>query len=246
MVSIIKDWFNERQRIHAAMLRDILIEIFKRHPDNLVFKGGTAISFFYGSRRFSGDIDFSSTGIENYALIDDSIESFIKNYNYEIINDWEGEILQQQRFRRYHLIFKHGAYDNIATSIDYSVGRCMLEAEKKDLSDGYTALKIDVMSPEEILAEKVRTLYTRKKGRDLYDLHYLAATRKTRISRSVITEKMAEEPELKGKRYSFNSFERAVEEIRPYWNDLDSIVNNFDEMMFDTTSKEVLDAFRNI
>ncbi len=246
MEPIARNWFSEKQKIHAALLRDLLIEVFKRKPKDLVFKGGTAISFFYGSNRFSADIDLSSRNMDNYALIDDAIESFERTYSYKITNDWEDEILQQQGFRRYVLISKYGAYDGISTTIDYSPGICILSPGKKDLSNDYAAAKIDVMQPEEILAEKVRSIYTRQKGRDLYDLHYLSVIRKMRIGRGIIAEKMEEEPRLKGKKYSFNSFRKRVEALKPYWGDLDGILSNFTETTFDAVSNEVLEIFRNV
>ena len=241
-----KSWFNERQKAHASILRDLLIEVFRRRTNNLVFKGGTAISFFYGGDRFSEDIDLASPSMDNYTVIDDAIESFEKNYNYRIINDWEDEIYKRQHFRRYQLIFKYGTYEDISAAIDYSIDRCITDIEKRDLANDYYAAKIGIMGLEEILAEKVRAIYMRQKGRDLYDLHYLATVRRARISRSIINSKMKDEPSLKGRKYSFNSFKQRIEDIRPYWADLRGLVSNFDSIDFDSTRRGVLDIFKNI
>ena len=177
METIIKNWFNERQKAHASILRDLLIEVFKRRTSNLVFKGGTAISFFYGGDRFSEDIDLASPSMENYTTIDDAIESFEKRYSYRIMNAWEDEIYKRPRFRRYQLVFKYGIYEDISASIDYSTDRCITDIEKRDLANDYYAAKINFMGLDEILAEKVRAIYTRQKGRDLYDLYYLSAVK---------------------------------------------------------------------
>lgn len=241
-----KSWFNEKQRFHAAILRDLIIEIFRTRPANLLFKGGTAISFFYGSDRFSQDLDFSSEGIDDYATIDDAIASFDNNYNYKITNNWEDEIYTKSRFRRYQLTFRYGVYEDVTVTIDYSTVKCALGAEKRDLANSYYASKINLMKAEEILAEKVRTIYARKKGRDIYDLHFLSVIKRTRISRSLISAKLEEYPELKGKRYSFRSFSQSIRNIKPYWNDLDGIVNNFSSINFDAFSSDILDIFRNI
>ncbi|MEM3247630.1 MAG: nucleotidyl transferase AbiEii/AbiGii toxin family protein [Candidatus Micrarchaeaceae archaeon] len=246
MESIIKDWFSEKQKAHAGILRDLLIEIFKRNPKDLTFKGGTAISFFYGSDRFSGDIDLSSSDIGDYSVIDDALETLEKTYNYTITNNWEDEIYQKSRFRRYFLTFKYGSFDSISATIDYSVGSCMLGVEKIDLSNGYFAAKVGVMKPEELLAEKVRTIYARHKGRDLYDLYYLCVVMKTMIGRSIIASKMSEDPSLKAKKYSFASFRKRILELKPYWSDLDGLVNNFNSLEFDRFSNAVIEAFRNI
>ena len=229
------------------VLRDLLIEIFRMGPENLIFKGGTALSFFYGSGRFSEDIDFSSTNIDDYAVIDSALESFGNRYNYKIVNDWENEIEQSSnKFRRYFLSIK-GSFDhNIETRIDYSIGRCELGPVKEYLSNEYYALKVDVMRLEEILAEKVRTLYTRQKGRDLYDIHYLSVVKRVAVPKSLIFDKFKEDSTLKGTKYSFKSFEAKIENLRPLWNDLEGIVSNFKSLSFDTVKEGVLASFRNV
>lgn len=246
MENIIKNWFSEKQKAHASILRDLLIEIFIRNPNGLVFKGGTAISFFYGGDRFSQDIDLSSPDMDCYAIIDDVLESLEKDYNYEIVNEWENEIYQQPRFRRYFLAFKYGLSDSINATLDYSIGNCILAPEKKDLANDYRATKIDVMQPEEILAEKILAIYSRQKGRDLYDLYHLSVSRRTRISKAVIAAKFKESVDLKGKKYSFGSFKDRVEALKPYWADLDGIVNNFSPESFDTIKGAVLDTFKTV
>jgi predicted nucleotidyltransferase component of viral defense system len=246
MNDLMKTWFNDRQRAHVEILRDLLIEIFKRRPQNLVFKGGTAISFFHGGDRFSEDIDLSSSGRDDYATIDDALESFEDSYNYVITNSWEDEIYQKQGFRRYPLTFRYGVYDNINTSIDYSIGRCLLVPDMHDLSNGHSTAKISVMKEEEIIAEKVRAIYSRQKGRDLYDLYYLCVTRKVRISRSMIAEKLAEDSSLNGIKYSFVQFEKRVAALEQYWGDLRGIVNGFESLRFNDISDRVLNAFKNI
>lgn len=246
MSSVVKEWFNERQRVHASILRDMLVEIFSKKPHGLVFKGGTALSFFYGTDRFSEDIDLYSESMDSYADIDDAIESFEKGYGYKVINDWENEIQEMSAFRRYFLTIGYGTYEDIDIQIDYSIGRCILGVEMMDLSNEYKASKIGVMKPEEILAEKVRTIYSRQKARDLYDLHYLCTTMKSRISRSLISAKFAESHALEGILYSFDTFKDKVEGLARYWNDLNGIVNNFDSLDFGIISTEVLEAFRNV
>jgi predicted nucleotidyltransferase component of viral defense system len=242
----IKTWFTELQKAQATVLKDMLIEIFRRNPKSLIFKGGTALAFFYGADRFSEDVDLSSDSIENYAIIDDALESFEKTYRHRIINDWENEIEQaSSKFRRYHLIFMHDAED-IHTMIDYSIGKCILKPIQKDLANDYYASKISVMAPEEILAEKVRAIYSRQKGRDLYDLHHLSVTMHIRIRRDLIFDKFDEDPKLKQVKYSFLTLEKRIEDMKKSWKDLEGLVNGFDNIDFEMMKNEVLAVFRNI
>ncbi len=211
----------------------------------MVFKGGTAISFFYGNNRFSEDLDFSSEDDEGYAIIDDALESFQKLHNYSMINNWEDEIEQSSsRFRRYHLEFGYGEYSTIRASIDYSIGACELGYEGREIGNGYRAAVVNVMKPEELVAEKVRAIYTRLKGRDLYDLYYLTVIMKTRISKGLILKKFEEDNSLKGSKYSMPSFKERIVELKPYWKDLKGILNDFDALSFDKVERDIFDAFR--
>jgi predicted nucleotidyltransferase component of viral defense system len=242
----IKSWFTERQRRHTEVLKNLLIEIFKDNPRALVLKGGTALSLFHGSNRFSEDIDLSSSSMDNYVVIDDVLESIENRYNYRILNDWTSEIEQTGRFRRYFIRIIDNDGEVVETRIDYSIGKCEMEAVKRDLSNDYRMSKVDVMALEEILAEKVRALYTRQKGRDLYDLHYLSVTKRVEIRQKLIFYKFREDPKLKDVKYSFKTFEARVKGMKGNWGDLDGLVSNFEASAFDKVENEVLAAFRNV
>ncbi len=247
MEPIIRTWFTDKQKMHASILRDLLVEIFRRRPKSLVFKGGTAISFFYGSDRFSEDIDFSMDCLEDYATIDGALESFEDTYGYIIVNDWESEISQVSGlFRRYYLTFRYTGSETIDAEIDCSTDTCRLEPLKKELNNYYYPAVADTMDPEEILAEKVAALYTRRKARDLYDIYYLTAVMDVRINMNLISDKLREGPEPSRRAYSFNAFKERVEGLSGYWKELDGILNNFATLGFDKVSKGVLDRFRNV
>ena len=238
-------WLDEKQRMQLSILRDLLINIFKASKGNsIVFKGGTALSFFYRSDRFSEDLDFSVYSVEAYLTIDNAIELIAAKSRYEIVNDWESEIESNEKFRRYLLRFNYSVEESINTHIDCSVEKVILEPEQFMLSNDYDVAKILVMKKEEILAEKVRAIYTRHKGRDLYDLYFLAIILRTPISINLIYEKF--KSYHIATKFSSKSFAAKVEELRPYWNDLKGIVNNFDALNFDSIKNNLIDAFKNI
>ena len=62
----------------------------------------------------------------------------------------------------------------------------------------------------------------------------------------MIDAKMKDDPTLKGKKYSFNSFKQRIEDIKPYWRDLKGLVYDFDSVDFGGISGAVLDIFRNV
>jgi len=236
-------WLGEKQKAQLSILRDLLINIFKRN-NGIVFKGGTAAAFFYGSERFSEDLDFSVDSEEAYLRIDGAIEDISAKGKYEIVNDWESEIESNGKLRRYLLRFKYGVEESINIHIDCSIEEVVLEPEQVVLSNGYDVAKILVMKKEEMLAEKVRAIYTRHKGRDLYDLYFLAVVLKTVISIGLIHDKFKRYGVAE--RFSSKSFNRRIEELRPYWNDLRGLVNNFEALDFDSVKNGVVEAFKNI
>lgn len=242
-----ENWYTIEQTAASEILFDLLCEIFKTKT-NLIFKGGTALSFIYKSNRFSEDLDFQSETIDDFSLIDGTIENFAQKYDFKIINDWENEIADiSPKFRRYFLTFK---YDNLEIDviIDYSIAKLHKPPISVYFSNGNSISNVVVMNPEEMLAEKVETIYNRNKERDLYDLYYLSVIKKYKISRSLIFDKFEENFELKNNnvRYSFSTFKQKIENYRNIWAGLKPFVRNFEQFKFDKIKDEVLDAFRNI
>ena len=78
------------------------------------------------------------------------------------------------------------------------------------------------MQKEEILAEKIRTIYARQKARDLYDL-YKIVKQNTRFNKSLTQKK------LDYYNISFDSitFLKRCERLKPLWNqELQSLMEN--------------------
>ncbi|MFW6141182.1 MAG: nucleotidyl transferase AbiEii/AbiGii toxin family protein [Candidatus Saliniplasma sp.] len=165
--------------------KDYLIKLFLfnyfRKYDNAIFKGGTCLRYLYGTERFSEDIDFNlmiapqqfkkevdkileefkSIGIENGFVKE---EIFDEAYTCEV---WfygplyEGSNQTQNKFR-----------------LDAGErGGTLLEPKWRLIDSEYPETKkkflVQTMDEDELLVEKIITLFTRSKGRDLYDVWYL-------------------------------------------------------------------------
>lgn len=139
----------------------------------IFFKGGTALHLIYKAPRFSEDLDFTCELKENDFLnfIFQVFESLSKEENVEFK---ERKTIAGKRF----LLTANPSVLPYKTfvNLDFSFREKVFLPQKSIIETGYPVLFTSFvfhLSKEEIGAEKIRAILTRKKGRDLYDLWYL-------------------------------------------------------------------------
>jgi len=233
--------------------KDYLIKLFLfnyfRKYDNAVFKGGTCLRYLYGTERFSEDIDlnlridpeqfkkevekvleeFESIGIENGFIKE---EVFEEAYTCEI---WfygplyQGTNQTQNKFR-----------------LDAGErGGALLEPKWRLIDSEYPETRkkflIQAMDEDELLVEKIITLLTRSKGRDLYDVWYLLMSDMT-ISAELFEKKLRkllEEYGLQNK-FSWDSYPSKEE----YTEDMERLVPQL--VPYSQVKKEVKDGLEDL
>lgn len=141
--------------------------------EKIIFKGGTAVHLMYQAPRFSEDLDF--TVLMNKLEFD----KFIKKVFNTISLSYEITFKERKTItgKRYLLtanpeVIKSPTFINL----DFSFRESVKMVEKSPLITPYPtviASTIYYMGKDEIIAEKIRAILTRQKGRDIYDLHYL-------------------------------------------------------------------------
>ena len=154
----------------------ILGALSRKMAGLLVFKGGTALQKTGIVSRFSEDLDFTARDdidIKKLALI---ATDAVRNYNYstDIDND-----IDDERTVGFRVKIEGPLYRNRqgVCTIRIEVSKrekIILKPERKEFNPPYMDILpyiMDIMHGEEILAEKVRTIFTRQKARDLYDMH---------------------------------------------------------------------------
>lgn len=163
----------EKEIALSAALKAISESHLKKH---LVFKGGTAIKkVYFKEARFSEDLDFSVFKTAKGECVDmlrDALEGKgIKGIEFEKIEEEEtsaglktsvrfiGPLAHPQRIR-FDLSFR----DNL---VEEPTRRRVID------SYGFGPAELQVMSREEILAEKLHALDSRSAARDLYDVWFL-------------------------------------------------------------------------
>ncbi|MBF0367750.1 MAG: nucleotidyl transferase AbiEii/AbiGii toxin family protein [Oligoflexia bacterium] len=169
-------WSLEHQVEQDLVLTRVLVELFS-HPvlrEQLAFRGGTALNklFFNQPTRYSEDIDLVQITGEKIGETFDIIR--------EILSPWLGNPKSKQNFGRATQIYRFDSeiepIVNLKLKIEINTREHfsvfgLLEKELVLNTKWYSGkAKIKTYTLEELLGTKLRALYQRKKGRDIYDL----------------------------------------------------------------------------
>lgn len=164
----------EQDYVQSLFLNELYVGV-----DGLVFKGGTFLKHAHGLDRFSEDLDFT-------LYRDGDMEKMLAGPASRMVRygiDSNLDMIKQDRFSfNARLRYRGPLYDGSKRSmgsIDIDISRrkdVFLDPEWIRLFFNYPETRVvNVLglTKEEILAEKLRALSTRCKGRDLYDVWFL-------------------------------------------------------------------------
>ncbi len=169
-------WISDEQVEQDLILSRILVELFSDPILNqeLAFRGGTALHklFFNPPGRYSEDIDLVRTGTGPIREIIQAIRNKLDN--------WLGMPSTKRNHGRFTLYYKFEASNatapimRIKIEINTREHLALFDFQKQNFTvenswfSGEAAIKTYLL--EELLGTKLRALYQRKKGRDLFDL----------------------------------------------------------------------------
>ena len=152
----------------------ILFILYQHYGRGLVFKGGTAISKCYNSKRFSEDLDFTSLEKFDSEIVELGLKRFgiwfekeekESNLGIRIIFRIRGPLYSGLKYTLCRLRLDISYREKVLLPPNIkTIGRFMEEIPEFD---------VWVMREEEILAEKVRAILKRAKAKDIYDLWFL-------------------------------------------------------------------------
>ncbi len=152
----------------------VLFILSQEYGKELIFKGGTALSKCYGLDRFSEDLDFNCEKEFNPKKLEKGLERFDLDFK-----------LKETKYKnslKVTIWIKGPLYIGTKNSfckieLDISLREKALERpEIKSLGkflEEIPVFDVFVMKEQEILAEKIRTIFTRNKARDVYDVLFL-------------------------------------------------------------------------
>ncbi len=163
----------------------------KVKPGSCFFKGGTALRLVFGSNRFSEDLDITTTMTER--VIQALLDTVGKTLNAEFPDLVVKDVKTVQGYSARLLIPGPSKHNPLSIKLDFSIRESVLDPQTSPLTIRLPVPDIVIvehLSKAEILAEKIRALLHRKKGRDLYDLLYLLQTN-TKLSLSFLNKKLS-------------------------------------------------------
>ncbi len=170
-------WRSLAQVEQDLVISRVLVHLYNEPyiKDALVFRGGTALNklFLKPPARYSEDIDFVQKRSEPIGKTIDSIKTLLK--------PWLGDPKWKITERGAKLIYKYESVNNVPAKLKIEINTTEhfqvlpLRAEKFDVQSDWFIGSADIITYEidELMATKLRALYQRRKGRDLFDVWYV-------------------------------------------------------------------------
>lgn len=169
-------WPDDAQVEQDLVLSRALVEIFGNPivRETLAFRGGTALHklFFSQPRRYSEDIDLVQKEAGPIGMVLDAIRA--------VLDPWLGEPRRSRGQGRVTMLYR---FDTTTRPVRTMRLKIEINTREHFAVLGFVGRPFSVENPwvskraeitvyelEELLATKLRALYQRKKGRDLYDL----------------------------------------------------------------------------
>ncbi|MDE1868659.1 MAG: nucleotidyl transferase AbiEii/AbiGii toxin family protein [Candidatus Micrarchaeota archaeon] len=204
-------------------LQHLALDIMAEEP--LVFKGGTYLWFSHGLDRFSEDLDFTAS--EN--LTHNIAERVSRGLGLFGVENAIKPIKDNEAAVSFRISAKGplntAKIDECVIYVEISKRERILEKPLPIKLD-YPAYSLPIktipgMALEEVAAEKVRAIFTRKKARDMHDLNYLVTKKGVRFDKGMVNSK------LRYYRFEFSTdlFLKNISAMRGYYSrELKSLV----------------------
>lgn len=174
----------QRERIGLqAQERDYVQVLFLANlyanSQALIFKGGTALRIVHRGGRYSEDLDFTATTAQSevISLLDQVLYELTF---YGLVGEWR-DAWQGPHGYSVDLSYRGPLYDGRDRTkgkirLDISLRSEVIDSERRLISSDYDDIRpfiISVLTPTDLLAEKIRAFLVRAKPRDVYDLWLL-------------------------------------------------------------------------
>jgi predicted nucleotidyltransferase component of viral defense system len=245
-------WITQEQIEQDLVISRSLVELFSDNylKEKLVFRGGTALHklFLQPQPRYSEDIDLVQRESGPIAEILDHVRACLS---------FLGTPKVKQKKNNNTLIYKYDSESvtpgplRLKIEINCREHFSLFGLEEKEFevkNDWFTgSCKIQTYKLEEMIGTKIRALYQRKKGRDLYDLYKTLMLAKLNIkevveSYSTYMEFVVDKPPTL-KQFRLNLEEKI--QNKEFLADTDSLLRPEEEyepaVAWDLFQKEILD-----
>jgi len=172
----------KKRGIVREYLQIIILNSIYKHKlgKYFFFMGGTAMRYFYRMPRFSENLDFNTLNLSYRKFIDVmeavnknvSKEGFSATISYNKRNNlFTASLFFNDVIKKYGISDKRGM--DLMIKVEINKPKWELITESKVLSMyGYNFTAI-LMSKGNLLSEKLYALFSRKRGRDIYDTLFM-------------------------------------------------------------------------
>lgn len=214
----------------------VLHAVYTSPLRDMVFKGGTALSKLYFPRtwRFSEDLDFTFTGeiteeqfIEGLRLALEETEK--KSGIRFTVRSTHLTPAYVQAKVQYEAVLGHRNTTKLDVTLDEHL---VFEIEEKPYSfEDVPPVTIKAYSLEEILVEKIRSLFERNRARDFYDTYKILKT--SQFDPKAITEALKEKMRIREMTPRLEINEARKHELKAYWDtSLDRLISTAEKPEF--------------
>lgn len=197
----------QRQRIGMQVqerdyIQHLLLLALTNRSQALVFKGGTALRLVYRGNRFSEDLDFNAAAGADSPASAAELRSLWQQVvgdltgfgvSAELRNEWEGEAGYSLDVSYQGPLYDGRDRSKGKVRVDISRRFEFVETRRELLRSEYDDVRpfvVTVLTPEHLLAEKVRALVVRAKPRDLYDV-WLLLSQGVALEPALVERKLA-------------------------------------------------------
>ena len=222
--------FNAYQTEKDYLQHIVLWRIYQSISDELIFKGGTALQKAYNTGRFSEDLDFtaSSEAQKDTGALTAKIDSILNKINDFYKTSYtksSSDISLSYKLKMEGPLYeKPQSIQTILLDIS-ARDQIILKPDTIPISPVYMDIGnyvVKVMNKEEILAEKVRAIMTRRKARDMYDIYFLVS-KKVRLRPELAEEKLS----YYQMKYSKKALLSRLSQLEAVWEtELHSLIKN--------------------
>lgn len=153
----ISNILKRRDELETAQLEDDTISVLANITDKMAMHGGTAIWRCYNGKRFSTDID---------------VYIWDENFKEKFMNSAEKIGMEVSKFRENGVTFIHVRKNNTEIKIEPRNMEKMAILMPYERIDG-SKVNILVLSPEDLVFEKIDAYNDRRAYKDLYDITIL-------------------------------------------------------------------------
>ena len=209
-------WPMDSQVEQDLVLSRALVEMFRepRLQERVAFRGGTALHklLFDPPGRYSEDIDLVATVAGPAGDLFDPVRA--------VLDPWLGVPQRSRSARGITIIYR---FETTSLPVQRMRLKVEINVREREALLGYRSQTFRVenpwftgsaelvtFSPEELLGTKLRALYQRKKGRDLFDLDL--ALRTVRVDEAALVDCFLAYMEAEGRSVSRAEFERNLAE----------------------------------